>query len=102
MVSICSITSLIAAGCLSGGYLYFKRSRLIDDRNLACTSSRTSQSVLVSRCMTWTSSRAIGQLSAITSGTALVVGDPFSPDSQVDGPRGHRYVGGPGQPITRI
>src|SRR5690348_9034540 len=35
MVSICSMTNLIAAGCLSGGYLYFTSRRLIDDRSLA-------------------------------------------------------------------
>ena len=45
MDSIWSITSLIASGCLSGGYLYFTNNRLIEDRSFARTSSRTVQSV---------------------------------------------------------
>ncbi len=34
MASICSITSLIAAGCLSGGYPCLTSSRLIEERSL--------------------------------------------------------------------
>ena len=49
--SICSITSLIARGCLSGGYPYFTSRRLMDDLNFARTSSRTVQSVRTSRRM---------------------------------------------------
>src|SRR3979490_2327757 len=59
MASICSMTSLMASGCLSGGYLYFTSNRLMEDRSLARTSSLTAQSVLTSRRMTATSSRAI-------------------------------------------
>ena len=45
ILSICSMTRRMASGCLSGGYLCFTNSRLMDERSLARTSSRTVQSV---------------------------------------------------------
>ena len=53
MASIWSITSLIAPGCLSGGYPCLTSSRLMDVRSFARTSSRTVQSVRKYASSSW-------------------------------------------------
>jgi hypothetical protein len=75
----------MAAGCLSGGYLYLTSSRLIDDRSLARTSSRTVQSVLVSRCITTAAAVAIA-LSIWTAAPAAADADHVRYEIESNGP----------------